>query len=56
MNIPATCAPQNMIESNKLAKLRRCVSRVHFQKFNLGKIQCEKIQFGKIQFKKSLIF
>ena len=34
--------------NNKLAKLRRCVSWVQFEKYSL-EIQFDKIQFGKIQ-------
>ena len=37
---------------NKLAKLGRCVSQVHFVKIQFGKIQFGKIQFGKILFGK----
>ena len=37
---------------NKLTKLRRCISRVHFTKIHCGKIYLGKIYFGKIYFGK----
>ena len=35
---------------NKPAKLKRCISQVHFQEIHFGKINFAKIDFAKIEF------